>query len=93
MTSAADCAALKVLFFGQLRERLNTASLVVEYSQLPQPVNVAGLKQHLAARNESWSAALGAADCLVAVNQHMAGSDTALQSNDEVAFFPPVTGG
>lgn len=30
---------------------------------------------------------------LVAVNQEYAGPDTPVQEGDEVAFFPPVTGG
>jgi molybdopterin synthase sulfur carrier subunit len=48
----------------------------------------------LKARGEPWSSALAEPGrILIAVNQEMAGADTCLKDMDELAFFPPVTGG
>jgi molybdopterin synthase sulfur carrier subunit len=48
----------------------------------------------LRARGAPWADALAAEKrWRVAVNQDLAGLDTLLKSGDEVAIFPPVTGG
>ena len=83
---------LRVLYFAGIRERVGCDSETLE----PQsPVaSVAELRAMLVARGEAWREALeGTRNLRVAVNQSMAGPDTALSSGDEVAFFPPVTGG
>ena len=55
---------------------------------------VAALRAHLMARGGAWQSALGEKRALrVAVNQDMAQADTPVKAGDEVAFFPPVTGG
>jgi sulfur-carrier protein len=81
-----------VLYFARLREALGRSS---EQVRLPTGrQNVAELRAHLRARGGPWEAEL-AADKPVraAVNQDMAQGDTGLADADEVAFFPPVTGG
>jgi molybdopterin synthase sulfur carrier subunit len=54
---------------------------------------VGGLRDLLAARGEPWSALATTRNLRVAVNQQMVGFDAAVKAGDEVAFFPPVTGG
>ena len=55
---------------------------------------VAALRAHLAARGGAWTRALAEKRLLrVAVNQDMVQPAAAIQAGDEVAFFPPVTGG
>jgi molybdopterin synthase sulfur carrier subunit len=83
---------VKVLFFASLREQLGRAA---EELELPASVStVAGLRAHLMARGGAWGTALADARRLrAAVNQDMAAPDAALRAGDEVAFFPPVTGG
>jgi molybdopterin synthase sulfur carrier subunit len=83
---------VKVLFFASLREQLGRAA---EELELPAGVStVAGLRAHLVARGGAWGTALADARRLrAAVNQDMAAPDAALRAGDEVAFFPPVTGG
>lgn len=82
---------VKILFFAGLREALGVAS---ESLVLPTGVtSVGALRDYLAARGESWSALITMKNLRVAVNQQMAGLDAPLQAGDEVAFFPPVTGG
>lgn len=79
---------LKVLFFAQLREVLNTDSL-----ELASQATVAELRAVLMTKGEIWKEYLASDSCLVAVNQTMASDKSALKDGDEVAFFPPVTGG
>ena len=82
---------VKVLFFAGLREALGTGS---ESLALPDGVATVGaLRDYLAARGEPWSALASTKNLRVAVNQQMVGMDTPVKAGDEVAFFPPVTGG
>jgi len=83
---------VKVLFFAALREQVGVTS---EEIDLPgETGTIASLRSHLAARGESWQAALSEKKLLrFAVNQDMAQPDALLKAGDEVAFFPPVTGG
>lgn len=81
-----------VLYFARLREALGQAR-----EELPLPDGVAdlgGLRDHLISRGGAWANELAVARAVrAAVNQEMAGGDTPLKDGDEVAFFPPVTGG
>jgi molybdopterin synthase sulfur carrier subunit len=81
-----------ILYFARLREALGKAS---EQLSLPQGVgNVASLRQVLASRGGSWALELAQSkNVRMAVNQDMADSETPIRDGDEVAFFPPVTGG
>jgi molybdopterin synthase sulfur carrier subunit len=75
-----------------LREQLGTGA---EQLELPPGVaTVAALRAHLMLRGGVWLAALAEKRALrVAVNQDMAQPGTPVKAGDEVAFFPPVTGG
>ncbi|HPT49033.1 MAG TPA: molybdopterin converting factor subunit 1 [Accumulibacter sp.] len=82
---------LKILYFASLRETLSESG---ETLPLPADVrDVAGLRRFLAARGGRWQCLLTAKNLRCAVNQEMARADSALNAGDEVAFFPPVTGG
>ena len=81
-----------ILYFAWLRERVGTAA--EELSLPPSVATVADLVAHLAARGPGYAAAFAnrrAVRC--AVNQEFAPASTTLHPGDEVAFFPPVTGG
>lgn len=79
-----------VKFFARLREELDTASLNVE----AEPGLTAGkLLRDLAGKGGNWAQLDGAQPVMIAVNQVMTKPDKELQPGDEVAFFPPVTGG
>jgi molybdopterin synthase sulfur carrier subunit len=81
---------IRVLFFAHLREVLGAG----ESLDLAQGVDtVAGLRDQLAARGEAWKKLATTRNLRAAVNQTMVGFDTAIKDGDEVAFFPPVTGG
>jgi len=81
---------VKVLYFASLREQVGTPSEELDAS----PTTVAGLRALLIARGGAWQSALAQGKALrVAVNQEMAQPTTQIRAGDEVAFFPPVTGG
>ena len=82
---------INVLFFAQVRELLGTASIQVaagEHTQTPE-----GLRATLAATDDKWAKVMASDKLLVAVNQTISQWDTSVEDGDEVAFFPPVTGG
>ncbi|WP_298440791.1 molybdopterin synthase sulfur carrier subunit [uncultured Ferrimonas sp.] len=81
---------IKVLFFAQIREVTGCDKLEIAASE---GLTAEALRQQLLSRGTKWQLALGDANVLVAVNQTLSGWDTALHSGDEIAFFPPVTGG
>jgi molybdopterin synthase sulfur carrier subunit len=83
---------ITVLYFARLRETLGTGS---EQIALPAEVrNLEGLRAMLVSRGGAWEQALAPGKPVrAAVNQIMAVGDAALADGDEVAFFPPVTGG
>jgi len=82
----------KILYFAWVRERIGTGE---EDVALPDGVrDLAALVGWLQARGAGFAAAF-ANPALVraAVNQVFARADTPVGPGDEVAFFPPVTGG
>ncbi len=83
---------VKVLFFASLREQLGVAQEEVEIAG--ELSTIAELQRQLASRGEAWRSAFSGAKLLrCAVNQDMASPSTSIRAGDEVAFFPPVTGG
>ncbi|MBC8211130.1 MAG: molybdopterin converting factor subunit 1 [Gammaproteobacteria bacterium] len=82
----------RLLYFASLREQINTDQ---EQLELPQDVtSVHLLKGLLAQRGGRWNEAFSASTALlVSVNQQMANEQSKIQNADEIAFFPPVTGG
>ena len=83
---------IHLLFFASLRERLGTAR---EELELPVSVKTVGaLREHLRARGGAWAEVFAATrNVRAAVNQDMVQSAAAIKAGDEIAFFPPVTGG
>lgn len=83
---------LTLLYFARLKEALGCDRERIDLP--PEVSDVAGLVTWLRRRGGAWDTEL-APDTPVraAVNQDMARGDTLVQDGDEVAFFPPVTGG
>jgi molybdopterin synthase sulfur carrier subunit len=83
---------IQIRYFASLRERLGTGSESIEAPG--KETTVAEIAAVLRRRGAPWREVLGERDTVkVAVNQEMASADTAVRDGDEVAFFPPVTGG
>lgn len=83
---------LKILYFAWLKEKTGVSE---EDVALPGGVaDVAGLIAWLSARGDGFAEAFAdTAIVRVAVNHEHVGVDHTLADGDEVAFFPPVTGG
>ncbi len=83
---------MELLYFAQLRETIGHGS---ETLSLPENIaDVAGLIAHLREKGDAYRAAFdNEALIRVAVNQTHVGFDHPLADRDEVAFFPPMTGG
>ncbi len=83
---------VKVLFFARLREEFGTSAEVIDLPGSASTVN--GLRALLMRRGGAWQRVLADPKLVrVAVNQDMAAGGAPLNAGDEVAFFPPVTGG
>lgn len=82
---------IKLLYFAHLREALGMSR---EEVVLPDGIaTVAALTVHLAARGDAWQILTQSQNLRTAVNQQMVAPQAAIAEGDEVAFFPPVTGG
>ncbi|WP_430434551.1 molybdopterin converting factor subunit 1 [Methyloversatilis sp.] len=82
---------IKVLYFAALREALGSPGETVN---LPADVTtLAGVRALIASRGGDWDKLAQMKNLRAAVNQRMAEPDAAVADGDEVAFFPPVTGG
>ena len=82
---------VKIVFFASLREALDVDSVDL---QIPGPSRVSALIAQLVDEHSpEWLEILTAENIRVAVNQDMINGDVEVIDGDEVAFFPPVTGG
>ena len=83
---------LRVLYFASVREKVGKDAEEIE---LPAGVaTVAALRSHLRSRGGGYESAFAEKALLrAAVNQDMVQPAAAVKAGDEVAFFPPVTGG
>ena len=83
---------MRLLYFAWLRAKIGTAE---EELTLPREIgDVAGLLLWLKSRGPGYTEALKSLETVrVAVNQDYVGPDHAVHDGDEVAIFPPVTGG
>ena len=83
---------IKVLYFAIIKEAVNYST---EDLVLPDHVQtVTALKNHLAQRGEIWANLFNGKQTIrAAINHELVADLTAISAGDEVAFFPPVTGG
>lgn len=83
---------MRVLFFASVRERLGFAEM--EFPAGPGDMTTESLREALISRGgETWQQVLGQPNLVCAVNQIVVSEAAPLGCDDEVAFFPPVTGG
>lgn len=83
---------MKVLFFAHFRELLGSDSVILPEDRCPK--NVAELRHCLQELvPEALASALADENVFCAVNQQVVNDDYILGMNDEIAFFPPMTGG
>lgn len=83
---------ITVLYFARFRERLGCERETIELPK--EGATVQAVLNTLIARGGFWQEQLDSdRGVLVAVNQEMANRETLVQQGDELAIFPPVTGG
>ena len=83
---------IKIKYFASLSESLGLKSEELAHSD--QIRTAEDIINQLVERDESWASEFsGENKILVAINQEMSERDAAVSDGDEVAFFPPVTGG
>ncbi len=82
---------IRLRFFASLRETLGVGDLQLE---LPNGIDrLSGLTDLLQSRGNPWQDALSDERLHVAVNQEIIHQDAQIRDGDEIAWFPPVTGG
>ena len=82
---------LKIVLFANLREELECSELLLD---LTEQTSIASVIDQLASEHgERWRELLTAENTRIAVNQTLISGNELLAPGDELAFFPPVTGG
>lgn len=82
---------IRLLFFASLREALNCAELQI--SAPAKDATISTILESLLQEYPQWQNQLTAPNLLISRNQEMAKATTRVYAGDEIAFFPPVTGG
>lgn len=84
-----------ILLFGQLKELFHQQKLQVTLPK--EVVTVAELRQiivdNLSHEQQTLASTLAAGKTFIALNQRVAQEADTLTAQDEIALFPPVTGG
>jgi molybdopterin synthase sulfur carrier subunit len=88
----SDVSTVSLVYLARLREAFGKSSESVEVP--PGVASVAALRNWLAGRGGVWASELAPGRSVrIAVNHALAQPDTPVRPGDEVAIFPPVTGG
>ncbi|MBB3046661.1 molybdopterin synthase sulfur carrier subunit [Litorivivens lipolytica] len=81
---------IRILFFAKLREALGCHEL--EWP-VTEPVKVSAVREQLIKKHPAWEEVLCAPNVLTALNQEVVSLESQVNPGDELAFYPPVTGG
>ena len=87
---------ITIKLFSALREALGESEFQLDLSDIseaPAPVDVASIKKQLAQRGAEWKEALNQPNLVHALNHKVVFTDAVVTEGDELAFFPPMTGG
>lgn len=87
---------ITLFYFARLKEKLNysTEELAILDSVYEKPLTILKLKGLLAKRGDVWQQMLlGKHKVRGAINHALVDDNAEIHDGDEVAFFPPVTGG
>ncbi|QXI40832.1 MoaD/ThiS family protein [Pseudomonas xantholysinigenes] len=82
---------IQVNYFARYRELLGSDGEALAWT--PALRTLRELRQLLVERGEPWAQVLGQANLMCARNQALCNLDEPLADGDDIAFFPPVTGG
>jgi len=81
---------VKVLYFASLADKLGCAQEQFDINTDISDIEL--LKNALSKRGRPWEH-LQSPDLLIAINQTIVQGNPPISADDEIAFFPPVTGG
>lgn len=81
----------RILYFAWIREKIGVAEERITFPE--SVITVGQLLLFLRGRDSNHDAALSDPSLRVAVNQEYAQPETSVTDQDEIAFFPPVSGG
>jgi molybdopterin synthase sulfur carrier subunit len=82
---------LKIVYLARLRDALGRSSESLELADNP---SLNQLRAALRERGGSWAQELAEGRAVrIAINHELIAGDVTLRDGDEIAFFPPVTGG
>ena len=82
---------LQLRYFASLRDQLNCDNEALEWHD--DFKTASDVRAILINRGEPWATTISKPSVLIAINQEMGSSDSTISDGDEIAFFPPVTGG
>jgi molybdopterin synthase sulfur carrier subunit len=83
---------MKILYFAWVKDRVGISEETID---LPSDINsISGLIEWMAARGGNYADVFASTKSIrIAVNHSYAPVDQSISNDDEIAFFPPVTGG
>ena len=87
---------IRIKLFATLREALGESEFDLSLATLApgeKPVDVAAVKALLSKRGVDWHDALNQPNVVHALNHKVVFTDAPIAEGDELAFFPPMTGG
>ena len=87
---------IRIKLFATLREALGESEFDLSVATLllsEKPVDVAAVKALLSQRGVDWHEALNQPNVVHALNHKVVFTDALIVEGDELAFFPPMTGG
>ena len=87
---------ITIKLFSALREVLGENEFQLDLSDISEasaPVDVALIKKQLSQRGADWKEALNQPNLVHALNHKVVFTDALVSEGDELAFFPPMTGG
>ena len=83
---------MKILYFAWVRDKIGLDS--EEFDLSSEIVTAGEFIEWFKTRGDTYAEVIGASDTVkMAINQEYAGPENAISNDDEVALFPPVTGG
>ena len=83
---------LNIVFFASVKEQLECNGIQLDWDE--SLTSLSALESRLSEiQGSQWEEVLTQDNIIRAVNQNVVGDDVVLCDGDEVAFFPPVTGG
>ena len=93
---ASGNVSITIKLFSALREALGESEfelVLSDVSEASAPVDVAAIKKLLSQRGADWKEALNQPNLVHALNHKVVFTDALVSEGDELAFFPPMTGG